>query len=290
MKMNIKVITMLSVAVAYMTVSAQPQPRWVQKGVKAMDNERSNKGYGFHRFTTYGADINELENDRFKPLMDYVSKEYGTDIDIIKLDSLSSDGCSRITYHLSFLSQDGKVSEVFAQLVDDWSRYEDNVDSWGFELHQLYAVSERNVQPQFDNFRLTDNYGIKPLFLSIIPGLGQIYKGQDVKGYAILGAEALLLAGGVYSVTEVGRYNRLAKKNFGAYNNYQSNATSYHHIRNACFIAGGTLYIYNLIDAAISKGKRRVVIERQNNTGAEFAFSPVISECRGIGVGMSVKF
>ena len=290
MKMNIRIITMLLVAVAYMTASAQTRPRWVQKGVKAMNNECSNKSYGFHRFTTFGEDINELEAERFKPLMKYVSKEYRTDIDRMKLDSLSSDSCSRTTYRLSFLSQDGKVSEVFAQLVDDWSQYEDDVDSWGFELHQLYAVSERNVQPQFDNFRLTDNYGIKPLFLSIIPGLGQIYKGQDAKGYAILGAEALLLAGGVYSVTEVGRYNRLAKKNFGVYNNYESNATSYRHIRNACFIAGGALYIYNLIDAAISKGKRRVVVELQNNTGAEFAFSPVINECGGIGVGMSVKF
>ena len=288
--MNIKIITMLLVAAACMTVSAQTKPRWVQKGVKAMNNERSNKSYGFHTFATFGTDINRLETERFKPLMECVSKEYGTDIAGMKLDSLCSNSCSRTTYRLTFLSQDGKVSEVFAQLVDDWSRYEDNVDSWGFELYQLYAVSERNVQPQFDNFRLTDNYGIKPLFLSIIPGLGQIYKGQAAKGYAILGVEALLLAGGVYSVTEVGRYNRLAKKNPGVYDNYQSNATSYRQIRNACFIAGGALYIYNLIDAAISKGKRRVVVERQNNTGAEFAFLPVVSECGGISVGMSVKF
>ena len=288
--MNIRIIAMLLIAAACMTVSAQTKPLWVQKGVKTMNNERSYKSYDFHMFTTYGADTSLLESERFKLLMEYVSKEYGTDIDGIKLDSLCSDGGSRTMYRLSFLSQDGKVSEVFAQLVDDWSRYEDNVDSWGFELHQLYAVSERNVQPQFDKFSLTDNYGIKPLFLSIIPGLGQIYKGQDAKGYAILGTEALLLAGGVYSVTEVGRYNRLAKKNPGVYDNYQSNATSYRQIRNACFIAGGALYIYNLIDAAISKGKRRVVIERQNNTGAEFAFSPVISECGGIGIGMSVKF
>ena len=288
--MNIKIITMLLVAAAYMTVSAQTKPRWVQKGVKAMNNERSSKSYGFHTFATFSVDINQLETERFKPLMEYVSKEYRTDIDGIKLDSLSSDSCSRTTYRLTFLSQDGKISVVFAQLVDEWSRYEDNVDSWGFEMHQLYAISECNVQPQFDNFRLTDNYGIKPLFLSIIPGLGQIYKGQNAKGYAILGAETLLLAGGVYSVTEVGRYNRLAKKNPGVYNNYESNATTYRQIRNACFIAGGVLYVYNLIDAAISKGRRRVVVERQNITGAEFAFSPVISECGGIGVGMSVKF
>ena len=286
-----KIAVLLFVIVLHFVIAdAQPKPHWVQKGVKAMNNERSNKGYGFHTFSTYGADINQLEAERFKPLMEYVSKKYGTVIDGMKLDSLCSNSCSRTTYRLTFLSQDGKVSEVFAQLVDDWSRYEDNVDSWGFELHQLYAVSECNVQPQFDNFKHTDNYGIKPLFLSIIPGLGQIYKGQDAKGYAILGAEALLLAGGVYSVTEVGRYNRLAKKNLGVYNNYESNATTYRQIRNACFIAGGTLYIYNLIDAVISKGKRRVVVERQNNTGAGFAFSPVISECGGMGVGMSVKF
>ena len=288
--MNIRIITMLLVAATCMTVSAQPKPHWVQKGVKAMNNECSNKSYGFHTFATFGADINQLEAERFKPLMEYVSKEYGTDMDGMKLDSLSSDSCSRTTYRLSFLSQDGKVSEVFAQLVDDWSRYDDNVDSWGFEMYQLYAVSERNVQPQFDKFSFTDNYGIKPLFLSIIPGLGQIYKGQDAKGYAILGTEAMLLAGGVYSVTEVGRYNRLAKKNPEVYDSYQSKATTYRQIRNACFIAGGALYIYNLIDAAISKGKRRVVIERQNNAGAEFAFSPMITECGGIGVGMSVKF
>ena len=102
--MNIRIITMLLVAVACMTASAQTKPRWVQKGVKAMNNERSNKSYVFHTFATYGIDINKLENERFKPLMEYVSKEYGTDIDGMKLDSLSSDSYRKLRD--SFLPSD----------------------------------------------------------------------------------------------------------------------------------------------------------------------------------------
>lgn len=289
--MKTKIIVMMLMAAACITVSAQIRPRWVgQKGVRTLNSERSNKSYNFYIFDTFGADINLLKAERFLPLIEHVGKEYGTGVDKIQLDSLRFDGDSRTTYRLSFQSQDGKIAEVFAQLVDDWSQFENDVDMCGFELHQLYAVSAYNVKPQFDNFSLTTNYGLKPLGLSIIPGLGQIYKGQPVKGYAILGAEALFIGGAVYTALEMGHYDRMANRNPVFYDSYQSKATYYRQMRNICFVAGGALYIYNLIDAAFAKGARRVVIKHQDNKNTEFALTPVVCEDGGIGVGMFVRF
>lgn len=52
---------MLLIAVAYMTMSAQTKPCWVQKEIKTMNS--SNKSYGFRTFATYSVDINQQEAD-----------------------------------------------------------------------------------------------------------------------------------------------------------------------------------------------------------------------------------
>lgn len=67
-------ILLFIIALHSVIADAQPKPRWVQKGVKAMNNERLNKNYGFHTFATFGADINQLKAERFKPLMEFFSK------------------------------------------------------------------------------------------------------------------------------------------------------------------------------------------------------------------------
>ena len=67
-------ILLFIIALHSVIADAQPKPHWVQKGVKAMNNECSNKSYGFHKFYSYGADINELETEWFKPLIEFFSK------------------------------------------------------------------------------------------------------------------------------------------------------------------------------------------------------------------------
>lgn len=290
--MNMKKIAIMLLSAVWLpmavTVSAQTKPLWVQNGVRSLNNRVKSGDYRFHAFKTTGTYFNQLEAERFEPLKEALAVRYGVGTGGMLLDSVAAEGGS--VFRISFLDGAGKPAEVFARLVDDWARIDDDVTKWGFEFHQLYAVSEPGAGAAFDNFSLTERYGVKPLFMSLIPGLGQIHKGQKGKGYAILGVEAVLIGGTVYSALETAHYNRLARENSGAADSYRSNAATFRSMRNTCLILAGGLYIYNLIDAAVAKGARRVVISRGGAPAAELAFAPVITDDGAAGAGMSVRF
>ena len=281
---------MLCLTVPFTASAVEPKPLWVQKGVKSLNGERTNDSYNFQVFDTVGKDWNRLEAERLHPLMEYVGERYNVTADAMQLDSLNRKDGEPVTYRITFASE-GEVSEVSARRVDEYSHFEEYPDNnYDFELYQLYAVSERNAVPAFDDFSLTNRYPAKTALMSIIPGLGQIYKGQSGKGYAIMGVEAAFVAGSIYSAAEQARYKRLAKNNPDIKDSYMSTATTFRQLRNVCLIAGGALYIYNIIDAAVAKGARRVVVKRPNNTDAEFAFAPIVTEYGGVGAGMAVRF
>lgn len=285
-----KIATILLVAVSLLctlSVLAAPKPRWVQKGVASLNRERSNDSYRFLRFSTSDIDPNRLVVNRFQPLLTYVSELYQVSLSTVQLDSLVSARAARTTYRISFPSPEGGTSELFAQLVDDWSQFDDGIVAYMFQREQLYVLSELNAVPDFDDFELTRNYGAKPALMSLIPGLGQIYKGQAGKGYAIMGIEAMLLSGAIYSAVEARRYNRLAHRYPEAYASYWSDAATFRQLRNVCLFAAGGLYLYNLIDAVAAKGARRVVIKPQHHT--ELALMPVVLPY-GTGIGMQIRF
>lgn len=267
--------------------SAQTKPQWVQNGVKALNRARSNDGYEFRTFTTTGQNIRTLEAQGLMPLKEYAGGLYGVGAEQMLVDTLDLGG-GETALRISLPSSDGS-SQLCAQLVDEWSQFNDDIDEWGFDLHRLYAISEGSAAPQFDDFTLTSNYGLKPMWMSLIPGVGQIYKGQKAKGYAILGSEVVLAGVAIYSAAEMARYNRLARKSEAGYDSYKSTVATFRSVRNAALIVGGALYVYNLVDAAVAKGARRVVVKRPDSPSAEFAFVPVVTEC-GAGVGVAVTF
>ena len=269
-------------------VSAQTPPRWVRRGAHALNRSYADGRYRLRIFDTSGPDLGRLETERFRPLLDYVGAQYGADPAQMQLDSLGDGACT--TYRISFPA-DGGASTVYARLVDDWSGFgeEPAEAGWNFELHQLYAISERDAAPEFDAFERTDRYPAETALLSIIPGLGQIRKGQPGKGYAIMGTEALFVGGIIYASVELNYYNRQAKRHPEVAGSYRSNAATFRQLRNVCLVAGGALYLYNLIDAAVARGARRVVIRRPNQLPVEVAFAPVAAP-QGAGVGLAVTF
>lgn len=270
------------------SLSAQTmRPRWVQKGTASLNRERTNDSYTFQALGTEEDNVTFFETGGWQPLKDYVVGKYGVDSGSVQLDSLDCNGT--MTYRLRFPSVGGGVSIVYAQPVDSWSRLSDRIDSWSYERHRLYAVSEADAVPQFDTYTLTEKYGAKPVLMSIIPGLGQIYKGQKGKGYALLGTEAVFVGGIVYGELQRARYMRLGRSE-GDTAGYESKAATFGQLRNVCIAAAGALYIYNLIDAGVSKGARRVVVKGAQKSEAEMSFAPVVTEYGAIGAGMSVKF
>lgn len=270
--------------------NAEPTPRWVKKGVKELNQKRTNDSYSFHIFHHEDVDRNRFEVDNFKSLLEYVDSVYDVDQSQIFVDSIPANGSLPTTYEVSF-NKDGKENTVYAQLVDHYSKFEDYPNGeYDYNLYQLYAISEEGVnKPDFDKFALSRNYGAKPVLMSIIPGLGQIYKGQQAKGYAILGVEAAMVASIIYATTQVNKWNNLAYQNQGVFDYYQSKADTFRQWRAFCYIAGGALYIYNLLDAALYKGARYVEIERNNQPNAEMTFVPSFSP-EFLGLNININF
>ena len=270
-----KVITAILVIFFSLSLHAEPTPRWVKKGVDELNRQRTNASYSFHIFHQEDNNRAFYKFDRLTPLLQYIDTEYNVEASGLTVDSIPANGDLPASYMVTF-EKDGQPTTVYARIVDQYQKFEDYADNTSeYDFYQLYAISNPGfTTPDFDNFTLKRKYGIKPVFMSIIPGLGQIYKGEPAKGYTFLGIEAAMVASIVYATTQVNKWNNLAKKNPEFYDNYQSKATTFRQWRTFCLIAGGALYVYNLFDAALAKGARYVDIKKNTSPDMQLTFTP----------------
>lgn len=284
-----KLIMALLCIFCFISSGAEPTPRWVKKGVKELDKERTNDSYYFKVFHIYDADKNRMILNRFQPLISYVDSAYNASKGNVILDSITARAGQPTTYILSFKEAEKKVS-VYAQLVDSYSHFEDYADGeYEYNFWQLFAISNPDIIPHFDEFETKRRYNGAPIAMSLIPGLGQIYKGQRAKGYTIMGAEALLIGGLIYSSAEASNYTRLAQKHPETAESYRSKANTQKNIRLFCSIGIGGVYLYNLLDAAFSKGARYVEIKQKNAPALELTFCPFIAPDMA-GMGFNIRF
>lgn len=276
-----------------LTISGRipPKPLWAIKGVKHLNDHRINKDYEFVAFHHELTDQNIIPDDSIAILRLNMAEYFNVNPDQISIESIDDTNLSRLTYIISFPSIDKEeITRVYVQPVDSYQKYNNNIDgSFDYKLDELYAISEKDVTPHFDNFKLTRSYGVKPVFMSLIPGLGQIYKGQPVKGYSLLGAEVVLCS--TIAVGELNRsyYLKKARKNQGNYESWKSKASFYRSLRDIGIVLASATYLYNLIDAAFVKGAPRILISRQNSYPADIVFTPVASPDH-IGLGLSLTF
>ena len=271
-------------------VHAEPTPRWVKKGVKELNKKRSNDSYSFHIFNQSEENKTTFEIKPFQPLLDYVDSIYHVDKTNLVVDSIPGNGTLPSTYMVTF-NQDGEENAVYARMVDSFQKYENYPDGFfDYDFYQLYAISNPGFStPDFDQFSLRRRYGVKPVLMSIIPGLGQIYKGETAKGYSFLGVEAAMVTSIIVATDRANHWAGVAKKHPQFFENYNSKARSFRKWRTFCFIAGGGLYIYNLLDAAFAKGARYVEVKRTNSQNLQFSFEPVFSpEMLGVGININL--
>lgn len=287
---NVMALLVVQVCLVFcLPVSAQMQskPRWAQKGEKSMNKQRSNESYRFKVFNTWGIDANKLREERFEPLLTYVRECYDADHNQMRLDSVRSGADSITTYRISFACPSGD-GVVYARRVDEHCAFEDYADNtYQFEYHQLYAISEKDSVPVFDEFKLTRKYNLGACAMSLIPGMGQIYKGQTAKGFAILGAEATLVASAIAFQMKKSHCGRKADENPGFRDSWESKERGWRQMRNICIGLAGGLYVYNLLDAAIAKGSRHVVVGKSKDS--QLLFTPTAS-LEGAGMTFTYNF
>ena len=258
----------------------QSKPHWVGGKESSYNKRRSNDTYEIIKVENFGPDINVLRRERLDVLAMEISERsghQGVQAIIEPIGEADSYGCyreARIVFELP------RRSVYRVLLIDDHEVFDDNLDmTYDFTLYQIYAVSRCNVEPVFDNFNIVETDNVQATVLSIIPGVGQLYKEQFAKAYTIWGLEAGLISAALIFEKERTKFKRLGEN---------SREVGYKEFRNLSLMAAGVVYIYNLIDAAVSKGPRRLHIEKKNDTRVSIA--PAFFGDGSAGVAFSWSF
>ena len=265
------------------------KPQWVSKGESSLNDRRSNSTYFFKVIQNIGSEIQQLRNANTNALADFIGKRNqieGLEVTDVSNTSGTNGVSSTEQYNMVFKNR-FSTEAFYASLVDEY--WEEATAPSGlkeYHYYALYAVSTSgNEKPVFDRFEVTREYGAAPIVMSIIPGVGQLYKGQKLKGSMMLGSAAIGTAAIIlcenrrsYYQTRILEQPKFAKEWSKKRDDWQTG-------RNIAIGVTGALVAWSIIDAAISPGTTRIKIS--HNTG--FAFQPVtFATPQGISFGATV--
>ena len=281
-----KILVLLMLSFFSMTASAQYKsserlrPKWLQK-----QPAPTNPTF---RYETVSAAASSLDAARGKCLSELIASS-GLANGIVAVSDY------RTKEHISQVWNNGKLTERIEHdgttstsatsgetklSVQNIAEYWTRDRSGMYYMTKLYAKSELNTVPLFDNVELTTKYGARGLWRSaIIPGWGQFHKGANLKGGLILGGAAVLAAGIVFTENQrtdyVRRINQIHDVNL--MRSYQTKRDHFATARNICIGAAAALYVYNLIDAIATPGAQRIVVKKRTN-GRMYAFLPAVTD------------
>lgn len=168
----------------------------------------------------------------------------------------------------------GKDVQLYIKDIDEYWAY---TKDGNVQLTKLYAKSISEKFSGFKNLEVTTKYGAKGLWRSaIIPGWGQFHKGDNLKGTLFLGGTAACAVGIIITEAQRSDYNRRLTQthDINQIKNYQTKRDNAATARNVCIGAAGALYVYNLIDAMVAPGARRIV---QTKNRKSYSFAPSLA-------------
>ena len=259
-----KRIALIFMALLYgsaITLFAQ-KPTWLGNTPK-----EGNSTYKFVEITSYGNNIEQARSE--------AQRKLANNEQLVRSVAVSTNRTDN--KRINQVYNNGKLSEVVENVVDLKTTYKGRsfvlqagiVDEYATnnngrcQLHTLYMVAvEQN--PVFDKVYLKTKYGARGLWRSaIVPGWGQFHKGSIVKGSIFLGGTALLGGGIIYCQSRVSNSRSFAAKTHNVDHKriYQRRITNFGMARNICIGGAAALYVWNLIDAIVAPGARRVVVK-----------------------------
>lgn len=240
------------------TTSDRYRPSWIDNSVRL---KKYNETYSYHVVLDAGQSLNTLRESELVALSNYL--QHTNRIEGVidrKVNAGTNDYSSSIG--LSYKTNTS-VEEFTCKKIDSyWVQQKIAGSGLQFTYYSLYAVAHSSVS-DFDEYNLTEKYGAIGLWRSmLVPGWGQMHKGAYVKGSVILGG-TIALAGGII-FTENMRQSCLMQMSqthsAPVIKQLSANMTNWSVGRNVCIGAVAALYIYNLVDAVVAPGARRVVV------------------------------
>lgn len=182
------------------------------------------------------------------------------------------------------VSEKGRKLQIVCREIDDYWEY----GRYKYQVDVLYTVTDKNNYggSYDDDIKITTKYCAAGL-LSVIPGMGQIYKGSVKKGTAILVGEIVAAGGIILCENTRASYIKKMKEQPKHASEYNSSADTWETGRNVCIGAAAALYAYNLIDALVANGAKRVIVKKKKK--AQFALMPY-TDLQNAGLCMRLNF
>ncbi len=244
--------------------SAGSKPQWVSKGEEILNAQRTNDTYYFKIIRTFGADLTQAKNARMAELANYIGKRNKIEGEAVTdMGKTHTNGTQEEheIYSVTFKNQFS--TEVFqSQLVDEWWEYVTQPGGRGeYQYYALFAVSERgDGKADFDHIEVSRTYGPTPIFMSIFPGAGQLYKGNTFKGWCMLGGAVVGIGTIIFCENERASYATKIKEQPKHAQTYKTKADNYETARNVAIGVTGALVVWSVIDAAVAPGATRIKV------------------------------
>lgn len=268
--MKLKYISLILLILCYcsycalaQTVSDKMKPRWITSILP----KNISPSYTFINASGTGGSLEEARQRAFVNLTTKLEHERGIKVSSsVKVKSNSQRIGGRRSQQSSQIFQmecteDGKNITLNTRVIDEyWEREK----TGSYTCYILYTVADNNLSggSYDDDIWLTTSYGAKGFFMSLIPGVGQLYKGSKLKGGLILSGTAACT--GMIIASENMRSSYIKKMQektvYKAF--YNDKVDTWCNVRNGFIGAVSALYIYNLIDAAVAPGRRRVIVKK----------------------------
>lgn len=263
---------LISISSFAKVLSCSSKTEWMKCGEEKLNLKRSNFSYYFKIVKISSLDLETARNQRVNQLAisigtrNELSGKAITEIETVHGDNTNSNEQFKFVF-----SNNIGTDVFFAKYIDDYWEYISYPDgSKGYEYYALFAVSASPNAPIYDEFSITRSYGLKPLAMSIVPGWAQMYKGSIGKGIAMIAAEVATIGGIIFTENERATYESKMRSQPNFARQYKAKMDNYETARNCCIGVAAAIYVYNLIDAIVAPGARRVVVKPQN-----LQFTPV---------------
>ena len=189
--------------------------------------------------------------------------------------------------HVS-LNTSSTNSEV-CRTIDEYWTETDGI----YRLYVLYTIP-KYMLPGFkgklgssfdDEIKVTTNYGARG-FYSIVPGVAQFHKGSTLKGVTFLSSEIASVIGVIVCENTRASYRNKAVEQPKYMKEYSERADNWETARNICIGVGGAIYVWNLVDAFVAKGGKRVIVKKHNT---QLSVTPITTPTN-VGVHFALNF
>lgn len=257
--------------------SEKLRPAWLANKTPKPSNST------FHYQITEGEHQN-LEDARHSCLLNlstYIKRKHHISeqaVAEISLDQVDGRSAERESYHFSYDIKGERVT-VNSFKYDEYWEYVLYPDGRRiYRCYTLYGVAD-TAAPSFDRLSFSRKYGARGFARSlIVPGWGQLYKGNKTKGACILGGEVVLIGGIIAAENLRASYVKKMREQPKHLDTYNTKADNWENIRNVCIGGAAALYVYNLIDAMVANGRKRSKTHKE----VRMALYPTAGDCNGV--------